>query len=79
MRTPRDVSSARLIRHLEREWGYSVVRQKGSHILLTTEIPSHHSVPVPQRSAIGVGLLRSILGQVAEAKGVRVEDVMGGL
>jgi predicted RNA binding protein YcfA (HicA-like mRNA interferase family) len=76
MNVPRQVSSDRLIRHLEQNWGYKFSRQNGSHIILTTETPSHHSLPVPYRSAIGPGLLRSILKQVCNAKGITLEDLL---
>jgi predicted RNA binding protein YcfA (HicA-like mRNA interferase family) len=79
MRVPRGVSSDRLIRHLERNWGYRFLRQVGSHIILTTDTPAHHSLPVPQRSEIGVGLFRSILKQVCEAKRITLEELLRDL
>jgi hypothetical protein len=34
---------------------------------------------IPNRSAIGLGLFRTILNQVSAAKGVTVEDILRGL
>ena len=79
MKLPRGISSDRLIRHLEREWDYRFSRQLGSHIVLTTETPRHHSVPIPVRSEIGTGLFRSIVKQVCEAKGVSMDELLRGL
>jgi hypothetical protein len=42
-------------------------------------MPSKHSIPIPNRSAIGLGLFRTILNQVSAAKGVTVEDILRGL
>lgn len=79
MKTPRDVSSDRLIQHLVRNWDYTVDRQRGSHILLQSDTPAMHSIPVPQRKAIGLGLLRAILRQISEAKGVPVDVILRDL
>jgi predicted RNA binding protein YcfA (HicA-like mRNA interferase family) len=76
VKTPRDVSSDRLIRHLTANWGYRVDRQSGSHILIESDEPKRHSIPVPQRKALGQGLFRSILSQVAKAKGVTVGEIL---
>jgi predicted RNA binding protein YcfA (HicA-like mRNA interferase family) len=79
VKTPHDVSSERLIRHLVKHWNYRIVRQSGSHVLIESEMPSKHSIPIPNRSAIGLGLFRTILNQVSAAKGVTVEDILRGL
>ena len=41
MKIPRDLSGAQLVKVLCRDWGYRVVHQEGSHIILQTEEPSH--------------------------------------
>ena len=76
MKTPRQVSSDKLIKHLEKHWDYKFSRQHGSHIILTTETPAHHSLPVPYRSAIAPGLFRSLLKQVCDAKGVTIDKIL---
>jgi predicted RNA binding protein YcfA (HicA-like mRNA interferase family) len=79
LKTPRDVSSDRLIRHLVRNWGYTVERQSGSHILLQGHTPVRHTIPIPQRNAIGLGLFRDILNQISVAKGVSVAEILRDL
>jgi predicted RNA binding protein YcfA (HicA-like mRNA interferase family) len=76
VKTPRDLSSERLIKHLIRHWDYVVDRQSGSHILIESTTPIKHSIPIPQRKALGLGLLRSILGQISAAKGVPIADIL---
>jgi predicted RNA binding protein YcfA (HicA-like mRNA interferase family) len=56
-----------------------VERHSGSHILLQSDVPGRHSIPIPERKAIGTGLFRDILKQVSEAKGVPVQDIDDGL
>lgn len=51
MRFPRDVSAEQLI-NLLRVLGYTVTRQKGSHIWLTTELESWHAASTFQLSLI---------------------------
>ena len=76
MKVPRQVSSDKLIRYLDRNWEYKFSRQTGSHIILTTEAPAHHSLPIPYRSAIGPGLFCAILKQVCDAKGGELEEIL---
>jgi predicted RNA binding protein YcfA (HicA-like mRNA interferase family) len=79
LKTPRDVSSDRLIKHLIRHWDYVVDRQRGSHILVESATPTKHSIPIPERKALGLGLLRSILSQISAAKGVPVVEILRDL
>ena len=46
MRLPRDLSGADLAKALSR-FGYRVTRQTGSHLRLTTDVPSQHHVTIP--------------------------------
>ena len=64
MKTPRDLSGEDLIRLLKK-LGYQVVRQKGSHVRLTTTEPYEHSITVPNHSPLKVGTLNSILTDIA--------------
>ncbi len=64
-RLPRDVSGETLSRALGRV-GYSVVRQSGSHIRLTTSTPPEHHLTIPRHDALRVGTLSAILSDVAE-------------
>jgi len=53
-----------------------VDRHRGSHILIESDTPAKHSIPIPERKAIGLGLLRSILSQISAAKGVPVDEIL---
>lgn len=79
MRLPRDLKGSDLARVLCRDWGYRVVHQEGSHIILQTEIPSHQRIPVPDHNPIRLGTLSSILRLVAKHKGVQREDILRSL
>ena len=69
MRTPRGVSADRLIQALQR-LGYSVVRQKGSHVRLRHDGPPVHSITVPSHNVVKVGTLQGILSEVIERRGL---------
>jgi hypothetical protein len=38
-----------------------------------------HSIPIPQRKAMGLGLFRAILTQIGTAKGVSISDILRNL
>ena len=40
MKLPRDLKGSDLAKALCRNWGYRIVHQEGSHLILQTEIPS---------------------------------------
>ena len=64
MKLPRDLSGADVVKGLERI-GYVVVRQKGSHIRLTTCRNGEHHITVPNHDTLKVGTLADILHDVA--------------
>ena len=64
MKLPRDLSGADLAKGLSKV-SYSVTRQTGSHIRLTTLSPTRHHVTVPAHDPLKVGTLSGILGDVA--------------
>ena len=75
MRIPRDLTGAALAAVLCRRWNYFVVHQRGSHIILETEIPSHHRISVPNHSPLRIGTLNNILRAVAAHKSVAREEI----
>jgi len=79
MKIPRDLSGHDLIKTLCRNWGYRVVHQVGSHVILETDAPSHHRLAVPDHRALRVGTLNGILRAVAEHKKVSREDLLNSL
>lgn len=64
MKLPRDVDARQLIKALA-SLDYQVTRQTGSHIRLTCQLPSPHSITVPNHSPIKPGTLNAILSEVA--------------
>src|ERR1700693_6319827 len=65
MKLPRGVSADRVILALERP-GYSVIRQKGSHVRLRHEGPPVHMITVPLHNPLKIGTLHDILSETAQ-------------
>jgi len=76
MKVPRDISGRDVVRSLCRDWKYRKIHQEGSHIILQTEVPSHHRISVPDHNTIRIGTLINILGLIAIHKGVQREDIL---
>ena len=66
MKLPRDLPGRQLVRSLEREFGYRVVHQRGSHI-------------VPDHRPLRIRTLNSILRAVARAQGLTKEQAAARL
>ncbi len=79
MKIPRDLSGAQLVKFLCRDWGYRVVHQEGSHIILQTEEPSHQRLSVPNHNPVRVGTLNSIIRAVSLHKGVARQELLDTL
>ena len=78
MKLPRDLSGADLAKLLTKA-GYRVTRQTGSHLRLTTDIPSQHHITVPAHDPLKVGTLAGILGDVALHSRVSREELASRL
>ena len=66
MRLPRNLSGPELAALLSRHYGYTVVRQRGSHMRLSSDYRGfEHHVTIPRHSALRVGTLNDILGDVS--------------
>ena len=75
MKLPRDVDARQLIKALEK-LGYAVTRQSGSHIRLTGNTPTPHSLTVPDHSPLKVGTLHAILADVAAHQRIHTADLI---
>jgi predicted RNA binding protein YcfA (HicA-like mRNA interferase family) len=75
MKIPRDLSGEQLARLL-RKLSYRIVRQKGSHIRLTTDVPSEHHITIPNHDPIKLGTLNGILSDIAEHQNLTKEEVL---
>ena len=64
MKIPRDLSADELVQALSR-LGYSVTRQTGSHLRLTTIQGGEHHITIPRHDPLKVGTLSGILSDVA--------------
>ena len=76
MKLPRDLSGRELVKLLCKNWGYRAVDQEGSHIVVTTENPSHQRMAIPDHPALRVGTLNNILRAAAAHHGVEREDIL---
>lgn len=66
MKLPRSVSGDELIKSLQKV-GYSVTRQKGSHVRLSCSLPTgDHHITIPNHNSIKIGTLSAILTEIAQ-------------
>jgi predicted RNA binding protein YcfA (HicA-like mRNA interferase family) len=79
MKVPRDLSGAQLVKVLGRDWGYRVVHQEGSHLILQTDVPTHQRLSVPNHNPVRVGTLNSIVRAVSAHIGVERQQLLEAL
>ena len=65
MKLPRDISGSNLAKKLA-IYGYSVTRQRGSHMRLATNLKGKHHITIPAYKAIPIDILDSILADLSE-------------
>jgi predicted RNA binding protein YcfA (HicA-like mRNA interferase family) len=70
MKLPRDLSGAKLIEVLCRDFNYRNVHQVGSHVILETAEPRSHRLSIPNHDPLRLGTLNAIVRAVASAKGI---------
>ncbi len=75
MKLPRNVSGTSLQAALRR-LGYTTVRQRGSHVRITTQVNGEHHEVIPVHAAIKVKTLSSILKSVARHHETDVEELL---
>lgn len=75
MRLPRDLSGSNLANALA-TFGYSIVRQTGSHIRLLTKEHGEHYITIPKHQALRVGTLAGIVSEIAEHFELGREEVI---
>jgi len=78
MKMPRDVSGPQLTKAL-RVLGYTVDRQSGSHIRITTQQDGENHEVVPYHHPIKTGTLSGIIKRVASHHGLTVAELLGNL
>ena len=75
MKLPRDVSGATLVAALRR-MGYEKVRQRGSHVRITTQEGGEHHEVIPLHDPIRAKTLSSILKSIARHHGIGVQELL---
>ena len=78
MKLPRDLSGDALAKALEK-LGYTIDRQTGSHIRLTTQEKGEHHVTIPNHSPIKVGTLSAILRDIENHFKITREELLNQL
>ena len=78
MRLPRDVSGAALQAALRR-LGYEAIRQRGSHVRITTQENGEHHEVIPQHNPVKAKTLLSVLKSVARHHGMSVDELLSEL
>ena len=78
MKLPRDVSGGALVAALRRI-GYEKVRQRGSHVRITTQINGEHHEVIPLHDPIRAKTLSGILKSIARHHGVGVDELLNML
>ena len=75
MKLPRDVSGTTLLAALRR-MGYEKVRQRGSHVRITTQEGGEHHEVIPLHDPIRAKTLSSILKSIARHHGIGVQELL---
>ena len=78
MRVPRNVSGTSLLTALRR-LGYEDVRQRGSHVRITTKVNGEHHEVIPLHDPIKVKTLVSILKSIAWHHEMTVDELLSVL
>ena len=78
MRLPRDISGYELARLLS-QYGYTVTRQTGSHICLTTQQKGEHHITIPAHKELRLGTLSAILTDVADQLDLSRDELVEAL
>lgn len=74
MKLPRNLSGAKLQVALRR-LGYKSVRQRGSHVRITTQVKGEHHEVIPLHNPIRAKTLSSILKSIARHHEMTVEEL----
>lgn len=75
MNLPRSITGRELAKALGK-LDYTITRQKGSHIRLTTERNGVHHITIPDHRPLKVGTLASMLRDIAEHHGLEREQLL---
>lgn len=65
MKLPRDINGRELAQRLA-AFGYTISRQNGSHIRLTTQQNGEHHLTIPHHDPLKMGTFAAVLNDVAK-------------
>jgi len=74
MKLPRDINGVEFAKLLS-NYGYSITRQTGSHIRLTTQVSGEHHITIPTHNPLRIGTLASILSDIANHFNISKEQL----
>jgi len=75
MKVPRDISGQDLIKHLK-PYGYTISRQSGSHIRVSTDQQGQHHITIPNHTPLKIGTLSAVLSDVADHFNMTKDQLM---
>jgi predicted RNA binding protein YcfA (HicA-like mRNA interferase family) len=75
VKLPRDWSG-RDVAHALGRLGYTITRQTGSHVRLTTQRGGEHHVTIPDHPSLRAGTLASILREVGAHHGIERDELL---
>ena len=75
MRIPRDISGQDLVSHLKL-YGYTISRQTGSHIRLTTSKNGQHHITIPNHNPLKIVTLSAIIADIAQHFNKTKEEIL---
>ncbi len=75
MRIPRDISGVDLIKKLK-PFGYTISRQTGSHIRITTAMKGLHHITIPDHKPLRIGTISTIFLEVAQHFNLSKEELI---
>jgi predicted RNA binding protein YcfA (HicA-like mRNA interferase family) len=79
LKVPRDISADKLVKALIK-LGYSITRQKGSHIRLTIKVDNNtHHITIPNHNPIKIGTLNNILNDLSVFHKVEKKELISKL
>jgi predicted RNA binding protein YcfA (HicA-like mRNA interferase family) len=76
MKLPRNLSGRNIIAILVSRFDYRIVHERGSHIILETDKPSHQRIAIPDHKNLRLGTLSAILKIVASHKKIERETIV---
>lgn len=75
MKLPRDLGGSEVVDILVRRLDYRVVHERGSHIVIETDVPGHQRIAVPDHKSLRLGTLNAIFRSVALHKGMEKGEI----